>query len=413
VDVTLSKPQREEILNKVDRIVRTKYFDPNFNGRDWPALVRQHRDRILDAYTPELFELHVVGLLKELGTSQTGFFRRESKIASRNSINATFRRCDTAEGPRWMFQDVQPGGPAARAGIKPAEILLTINEREIGPPSQPDFRMDASTKVKVLQHNGVRRVLNLELQTPRAKYPERPYAEPQSVSSQTLPSGIGVLRVAMFPGMIGVDFAREVDTAVRQVHDCERLIIDLRGNPGGGIGGLRLMGYLTPGKLPVGYSLTRKRAERGYRKEELPQFRGIPKYKWMLPLLLLRFAGRDHSIVVVTEGLGRQKFHRRVVVLVNEHTAGAGEMVARFAKENRLGTIVGARTAGRLLGGRGFKVGAGYIAVLPVGCYLTWEGERSEGSGVVPDVEVDWSAEDAIEGIDNQLNKAVEVVRSL
>jgi C-terminal processing protease CtpA/Prc len=411
--VTLSRSQREEILKKVDRIVRAKYFDPNFNGRDWPALVSQHRERILDAYTPELFEQNMVGLLKELGTSQTGFFSRESRIASRNSINATFRRCDTAEGPRWMFQDVQPGGPAARAGLKPAEILLTINGREIVPPLQPDFRMDASANVKVLQHNGVRRVLNLELRTPPAKYPERPYAEPQSVSAQTLPSGIGVLRVAMFPGMIGVDFAREVDTAVSRVRDCDRLIVDLRGNPGGGIGGLRLMGYLTPGKLPVGYSLTRKRAERGYRKEDLPQFRGIPKYKWMLPLLLLRFAGRDHSIVVVTEGLGQQKFHGRVVLLVNEHTAGAGEMVARFAKENRLGTIVGVRTAGRLLGGRGFKVGAGYIAVLPVGCYLTWEGERSEGSGVVPDAEVDWSAEDAIEGIDNQLNKAVEVVKSL
>jgi C-terminal processing protease CtpA/Prc len=133
----------------------------------------------------------------------------------------------------------------------------------------------------------------------------------------------------------------------------------------------------------------------------------------MLPLLLLRFAGRDHSIVVVTEGLGEQKFHGRVVILVNEHTAGAGEMVAGFAKENRLATIVGARTAGRLLGGRGFKVGSGYVTVLPVGCYITWGGQRSEASGVVPDVEADWSARAATEGLDNQMEEAVEVVKSL
>lgn len=132
-----------------------------------------------------------------------------------------------------------------------------------------------------------------------------------------------------------------------------------------------MCGYLTPDKLPVGYSLTRKRAERGYRKEDLPQYRGVPSQKWMLPLLLLRFAGRDHSIVVVTEGLGRQKFHGRIVVLVNEHTSGAGEMVAGFAKENNLAKIVGTRTAGRLLGGEGFKVGGGYITFLPVGCYLS------------------------------------------
>jgi C-terminal processing protease CtpA/Prc len=189
--------------------------------------------------------------------------------------------------------------------------------------------------------------------------------------------------------------------------------VDLRGNPGGGIGGLHLMSYLTPDRLPVGYSLTRKRAERGYRKEDLPQFKGIPKQKWMLLPLLLRFAGRDQSIVVVTEGLGPQKFHSRVVVLVNEHTAGAGEMVAGFAKENRLGTIVGTRTAGRLLGGEAFKVGAGYRAFLPVGCYLSWQGHRFEGNGVTPDIAVDWQPESIQDGTDNQLAKALEVVNGL
>ena len=173
------------------------------------------------------------------------------------------------------------------------------------------------------------------------------------------------------------------------------------------------MSYLTPGKLPVGYSLTRRRAERGYRKEDLPQFRGIPSQKWMLALLLLRFAGRDQSIVVVTEGLGSQKFHRRIVVLVNEHTSGAGEMVAGFAKENKLATIVGRKTAGRLLGGEGFKVGTGYIAFLPVGCYLSWSGHRFEGNGVMPDVDEDWSPESIANGSDSQLDRAVEVVNSL
>jgi C-terminal processing protease CtpA/Prc len=49
----------------------------------------------------------------------------------------------------------------------------------------------------------------------------------------------------------------------------ESLISDLRGNTGGGIGGLRLVSYLTPGKLDVGYSLTRNRKEKGHAREEL------------------------------------------------------------------------------------------------------------------------------------------------
>ena len=83
----------------------------------------------------------------------------------------------------------------------------------------------------------------------------------------------------------------------------------------------------------------------------------------------------EKSILVVTEGLGDHRFHGRVVLLVNEHTASAGEMVAAFAEENNLATIVGTKTPGRLLSGSAFKVGHGYILGLPVAGYLTWQGE--------------------------------------
>jgi hypothetical protein len=61
--------------------------------------------------------------------------------------------------------------------------------------------------------------------------------------------------------------------------DVHEVIVDLRGNTGGGIGGLRLMSYLTPGKREVGYSLTRKRKEKGYCREELPRFGRIASRK--------------------------------------------------------------------------------------------------------------------------------------
>jgi carboxyl-terminal processing protease len=102
-----------------------------------------------------------------------------------------------------------------------------------------------------------------------------------------------------------------VDQAVAQLRSCEGLVIDLRGNLGGGIGALRLMSHLTPERIPVGYSLTRERAEQGYRREDLPRFDGIPSSKWQLPFVASRFVGRDKSIVVVTEGKGPQRFHGR------------------------------------------------------------------------------------------------------
>jgi carboxyl-terminal processing protease len=405
----MTSNERRTVFARVDDLVRRKFFDPKFNGRNWPALAQKHRDNILSASDDRAFEDEVNGLLAELGTSHTSFFNRNTPVPSRNSINATFRAWNTEDGMRWFFQDVQPGGPADRAGIKPGDILVRVNDRECSPPQKPEFRMASHSPLTLIQRNGITKELTVEINTPKPKYSDCPYAEPKSVLAKQFESGIGYLKVSLFPGILGVDFANDVDRAVDELRTCERLIIDLRGNPGGGIGALRLMSYLTPEKIPVGYSLTRERAERGYRREDLNQFRGIPAHKWQLPFLAARFVGRDMSIVVVTEGKGQQKFHNRVVIVVNEHTAGSGEMVAGFAGENRLATIVGMKTAGRLLGGKGFKVGDNHKLMIPIGEYRSWHGVRFEGAGVTPDVLVDWSPTES----DNQLARAIETVKRL
>jgi hypothetical protein len=173
------------------------------------------------------------------------------------------------------------------------------------------------------------------------------------------------------------------------------------------------MSYLTPGKTEVGYSLTRARKERGYEREKLPRFGRIPSHKPTLLWLALRYGFLDKSILVVTEGLGPQRFHGRIIVLVNEHTASAGEMVAAFAEENALATIVGNKTPGRLLSGSAFKAGFGYIVGLPVAAYLTWQGSLIEGRGVAPTIPVAQTPAQLLAGEDPQMQKALELARAL
>jgi hypothetical protein len=173
------------------------------------------------------------------------------------------------------------------------------------------------------------------------------------------------------------------------------------------------MSYLTPGKLEVGYSLTRKRRERGYRREELTRFGRIPSYKTTLIWLAARYALVEKSILVVTEGLGQRRFHGRVVLLVNEHTASAGEMVSAFAEENGLATIVGTKTPGRLLSGSAYKVGQGYILGLPVAAYLTWQGRMIENNGIVPKCFIELSRDALKDGTDTQLEAGVKVAHAL
>ncbi len=139
--------ERRELLGKVDELVRQKYFDPKFNGRDWPAIVQEHQDRVVNAADDESFEGEMNLLLGKLGTSHTHFLSPRTKIPSRNSINATFRAVETESGKRWIFQDVQPGGPADQAGAKPGDILLSVNGQPVAPPTTPNFRMDSTAAI--------------------------------------------------------------------------------------------------------------------------------------------------------------------------------------------------------------------------------------------------------------------------
>jgi C-terminal processing protease CtpA/Prc len=139
----------------------------------------------------------------------------------------------------------------------------------------------------------------------------------------------------------------------------------------------------------------------------------MPSTRAELVVTLARFAFRDKSVMLLTQGLGQQPFHNRIVVLVNEWTNSAAEMVTNFAAENNLATIVGQKTRGNVLGAANFRVGGGYWLRLPVFGWFTSKGRSLEGSGVDPDVSLEMSPETLAEGSDTQLTKAIEIVRAL
>jgi C-terminal processing protease CtpA/Prc len=206
-----------------------------------------------------------------------------------------------------------------------------------------------------------------------------------------------------------------MDRALVTVQDCSRLILDLRGNLGGFVGSLRLMSYLTPNRVPVGYSLTRRGEDRKWRPDQLACIDRLPATRLDTLKMAVRFLvlHRDRSIRLVTEGLGAKPFHGRVVMLVNEYTLSAGEMVAAFAKENRLAKIVGTRTGGQVLGGANVAVGDGFVIRFPAAGWYSWSGAVVEGCGVQPDVDVPLSVDALRNGNDNQLEAAVAEVQAL
>jgi len=268
----------------------------------------------------------------------------------------------------------------------------------------------------ILRANGT--TSRIQIEVPGAKSKKQPVVVPGSVvSAKKLENGIGWIRITMFPGMVGVEVARDISAAVRDL-GCSRLIFDLRGNTGGGVGCIRLMSQLCAGKQGVGYSVTRKVLQNGgCDKERLARFDRIPDTKAGLylrvPALVFRFARAGRAVALFTEGLGPQKHHGKAVLLVNEHSASASEMVAAFAAENRFAPLVGTKTPGRLTGANSFKVGYGYRVALPVVQYRTWKETVLEGSGVDVNIHEPLSLDEIWRGNDNQLAAAARAASLL
>ena len=252
--------------------------------------------------------------------------------------------------------------PADRAGILPLDKIISINGVECAG--------DNLDKAVELMKCPAGETINLVLERDGERLERTVVTEEivlESVESENY-DGIGYIEIATFSDTTSEEFFKHYD-ALRD-ENITGLILDLRDN-GGGIydEALAIAKKLVPKGLIV-YTEDKN----GQREEEYSVSDGID-----IP----------------------------IVVLVNEESASASEILAGALKDREIATLVGKKTFGKGLVQGWYSIGDGTSVKLTIAKYFTPSGVCIDGVGIEPDYEVELGSYSN----DLQLKKALELLK--
>ena len=394
--MTIDSKQRAQILQALKKLVLAHHI--NVAGIDYGAWTERVNSRTAELLNTDVagFEVGVRELLTDLKTSHTVFYHSlPTELLPQHTINASLRDVLQHGQHKWMFLDVFEDGPAHLAGIRPGELLDAVDGT---PCLYPPLRLTLAwgKLTSCLSRKSARRAQrNSWLRYPSEKeHASAPHSSNRRARS-TRKSGktYRYIQDHLLSRRHGNEIRDRTNRAVNDLkrQNCDRLIIDLRGNIGGSLGFTRLASYMCPGQIAIGHSLTRSVYETAMIARPYPRA-DAPKPAELL-VTLARYAIRENkSLMLLTPGPWCTAISNGLSCWsTNGQTAQP--RWREFAAENDLATLVGQKTRGNVLGATNFKLPGGYWLRLPIFGWFTSKGNSLEANGVDPDVEIPPPAE--------------------
>lgn len=381
--------------------VNDSFFDPKFNGVDWRAVKKKYGAKVALAHSSADFYKALNEMLGELKEShfavipRTAYLPEEERGRGAREADAGMT-VQLVEGKPTIVR-VDPGRPAAKAGLKPGFIVVKVGgdlvadiQRKLATRKEraimKDFLLSAvvhsklagkvGTRVKVQVLDGEDKPRSVELRLERSvgkpiKFLELPVIYGY-VDSKRLPEGVGLLRFNIFL----MDLLDPIETALQSFDDEKAVIIDLRGNPGGFAGMA----------LPICRHFLNKETSLGTMRT------------------------RTNAMNLVVENPDRQPFSGPLAILTDEGSASTSEILAAGLQECGRAVVVGSRTLGAALPSALMKLPDGSRLQYAIADFRTAKGLLLEGRGVNPDVVVLVTRKDLLAGKDPVLDRAVAVL---
>lgn len=268
------------------------------------------------------------------------------------------------------------GGPGAEAGLQTGDVITAINDTDV-------TDMELSDVVSMIRENKdktiVLTVLRENEDSSREISVDVTDVELPSVSGEMIDESTGYIQITQFTGVTPQQYK---DTfAELKDKGMERLVIDLRDNPGG----------LLTSVCDI-------------LREILPE--GLIVYTED------KYGNREEETCD-----GKNKLDMPLAVLVNENSASASEIFAGAVQDHGVGTIVGTTTYGKGVVQELRQLSDGSAVKLTVSNYYTPNGNSINKMGIKPDVEVKLASvllnkDEITHEEDNQLQKALNVIEN-
>ncbi len=247
-----------------------------------------------------------------------------------------------------LIIEVYDGSPADEAGLAAGDKIIEVNgtlteEMDLSEMTDLIKSQEDSFSMKVLREEAGELEVELKCDT----------VEPTYVESEMLEDQIGYIRITDFTGSAVGQFREAVETLDGQ--GMEKLIIDLRDNPGGLLDSVKAM---LDDILPEGL-IVYTEDKSGEREE---------------------FSSDEKQLVTC-----------EIAVLVNGGSASASEIFAGAVQDYELGPIVGTRTYGKGVVQDTYTLSDGSAFKMTTRAYYTPKGQNIDGNGIMPDIVVEES----------------------
>ena len=320
-----------------------------------------------DINKKEMVDAAISAMLDYLGEDYSTYMNKDETNNLASELSGKFKGIGISISKGREIAEVHEDTPASKAGFEVGDILVSVNGKSTEGLTQAQVAnlIDKVNKNTIIVQRG-EEVLTLEVTAENINTPLT------NTIIETDFTNIGYIDIDAFTDTVGEEFAK----ALRSLESkgIDNLIIDLRNNSGGYLKGATDILNLFLKKDMVMYSFENKEGTESFR-DDTEEHRDYP-----------------------------------IVLLVNENSASASEVLTGALKDNLNATIVGMTTFGKGRVQQTKRLEDGSMVKFTSAKWLRPNGECIDNIGIDPDYEVDLIQDEDGNWIDAQFEKAVELL---